>query len=151
MGQKGRKQQEVGISLEEPRPNCDHINSVTPDSLEEAHTCASPLCSSARLNSGSPTSLHRTPTSPPQPTGSSPGRVQERAAVLTLRGTVSEEGHKQRHIINVLQVGPHLMDAPGQFGLKGAQRPGASGWGAGSLCFPFPLPSSLLRLLQGYR
>lgn len=47
---------------------------------------------------------------------------------LTLRGTVGEERYQQRHIVNVLQVGPHLVDAPGQLGLEKGERPVASGW-----------------------
>lgn len=49
------------------------------------------------------------------------------ATVLTLGGTVGEEGHQQGHVVNVLQVRPHLVDAPGQLGLEKAEKPVASG------------------------
>lgn len=57
--------------------------------------------------------------------------------VLTLGGTVSEERHKQGHIVNVLQVGPHLVDAPGQLGLEIVEMRGPQGWGERSLHPPF--------------
>lgn len=88
------------------------------------------------------------PTSPLEPMGAQPWQSSAAGAtVLTLRGTVSEEGHQQGHIVNVLQVGPHLVDAPGQLGLEEAKRPVALGWGAGCLhltCLPLLLPFSSL-------
>lgn len=37
---------------------------------------------------------------------------------LTFRSAVSEKGHEQWHIVNVLQVGTDLMDATRQLGLQ---------------------------------
>lgn len=38
--------------------------------------------------------------------------------LLTFWGAVCEEGHQQRHVVYVLQVGSHLVDPPWKFGLK---------------------------------
>lgn len=76
---------------------------------------------------------------PPEPPGHQglavlQGRLAERPATeLTLGGTVGEQGHQQGHVVDVLQVGPHLVDAPGQLGLQGAETRVASG--------PLPPPS----------
>lgn len=49
--------------------------------------------------------------------------------MLTIRGAVSEEGHQQWHVVNVLQVGPHLVDAPRQLGLEEAEMSVVSRYG----------------------
>lgn len=38
--------------------------------------------------------------------------------LLTFWGAVCEEGHQQRHVVYVLQVGSHLVDPSWKFGLK---------------------------------
>lgn len=78
-----------------------------------------------------------------------PSLARPRGA-LTLRGTVSEEGHQQWYVVDVLQVGPHLVDAPGQLGLEETELSVVSGQGAENHPSSCPsLPESVLWPLQG--
>lgn len=49
-------------------------------------------------------------------------RTDPGSVLLTLWGAVCEEGHQQRHIVNVLQVRSDLVDPPWKFGLKRTKR-----------------------------
>lgn len=45
-------------------------------------------------------------------------RTDPGSVLLTLWGAVCEEGHQQRHIVDVLQVRSDLVNPPWEFGLK---------------------------------
>lgn len=132
----GRRRQKSGPSLEPSYPQCHKhsTNAVTSESLEWATlgSCPrdspappSPASSAPCMGNQHPSGARGVPgagSAPPRP------RLDERpVTALTLGGTVGEEGHQQGHVVDVLQVGPHLVDAPGQLGLQGAEMRVASG------------------------
>lgn len=50
------------------------------------------------------------------------GTQSPHSHLLTFWGTICKQRNEQRHIVNVLQVGPHLVDSPWKFGLKQAHK-----------------------------
>lgn len=132
----GRRQGKSGPSLEPSHPQCHKhcTNTVTSESLEWAMlgSCPrdspappSPASSAPCMGNQHPSGARGVPGA-----GSAPpraGLAERPATALTLGGTVGEEGHQQGHVVDVLQVGPHLVDAPGQLGLQGAEMRVASG------------------------
>lgn len=155
----GRRRQKSGPSLEPsyPQQHKHHTNTVTSESLEWAMlgSCPqdspappSPASSAPYMGNQHPSGAHGVPGAGSAPPGV---RLDERpVTALTLGGAVGEEGHQQGHVVDVLQVGPHLVDAPGQLGLQGAEmrvasRPLLPRW----LSCPRPAPLPTPRL-QGH-
>lgn len=98
------------------------------------------------LPSSSPLSLDRKGTPPPSsgcsatphpPHGTLPAEPTGSLGLLsrlTLGGTVGEQRYEQGHVVDVLQVGAHLVDAARQLGLDRAETSvAAAGSGEGSL------------------